>query len=124
MSQIGNIVQAALTGNLKEAILKTGVDQALAALISVVPIFGWPVINPLTRWALKKLISFLLDKTILGVNTVWIEVENKNEVDAVKKASAELQELPDNAPQEVVDEKVKAWEDAARDLIRIKTKRL
>ena len=109
-----------IRGPLEDAIVAAVTAQAIAALLVAAPWTGLPVLSGMIRFFISKIIKFFMDQTILGVNDVWIQVDNAGDVKAVKEATQQLKDLkPDSDPALIAAARA-AFEKAAGDLIRIK----
>lgn len=117
-------ISQTVDGALRQAIISTVVKQfsawVLKALPAWIPAF---LINPLMSWLIAPLMSWLvgklLDLTILGINEAWIKVTTDINVQAVKDASAALQNLPTDATPAQVQAAQDAFDTAAGNLITI-----
>lgn len=113
-----------LLGPYKDTIIKLVVKQVIehlvkkAAWISLAPV-NWILVQILT-----KIFSIALEKTILGINMVAIEIEYRGEVKTFKKILEEAK----NTPKEDVEKSHEIEErliESGRELIRLfDTKRL
>lgn len=117
-------VSKSVDGALRQAIISTVVKQFTAWILKSLPVWlPLSIANPLISWIVAPLMSWLvgklLDLTILGVNEAWIKITTDINVQAVKDASATLQNLPADATPAQVQAAQDAFDTAAGNLITI-----
>ena len=113
-----------LTDTAKELLLQQLRKQIMQGLVKRLALFGLPLVNPIVSFVVGWVLEIALEKTVLGLNLLWIEIENEREKRAYEEAFDDLKKLPQDPDPQELERQRKKFEDAARDLIRIRTQRL
>lgn len=113
-----------LSDAARAVLLRQLSQQIMAALKSRLPFFSWPVINPLILWLVTYILDLAIEKTVLGLNLAWIEMDNIKERNRYFEALDRLKKLEEHSSDDRKKQIIDEFEDSARDLIRIRVKRL
>ena len=116
--------QKILTDAAKSLLISQLKKQIMAGLVKRLAFFAMPIVNPVMTFVIGWVLEIALEKTVLGLNLLWIEIENEREKKAYEDAFEDLKKLPEDPDPEELERQRRKFEDAARDLIRIRTKRL
>src|ERR1044071_6652909 len=126
MSETSKRVSDAVRPVLVDVLTK----QALAALIAI-PGFGWifalPVVSPVVRDIIEKIISWAVDETAVGLSLLWIQVDLAYEVKSAEDARDKLKRMLDEpkAYTEVEQKQIEEYFDETTiNLIQLGIKRL
>lgn len=116
-----------VSDELKSALIKTAVSQALKMAVTKLPFLALPIINPIVAFVIQKLVEFLVAETALGLSLLWITLDMQYEVDSVEKARARLIDMLDNPVKYSEGEMLgieEEFDEAALDLIQLSIRRL
>lgn len=115
------MARAKILDPFKATIINVLVKQVMVALVAKLPFLSFGPLGYVASFFLSKLIGFILENTILGINLGIIEVTVNAEVIGLNK----LLEKAKNLPEDKKDELPKIEEEiinAVRDLISIRDK--
>lgn len=88
-------------------------------LITHIPIFAWPVVNPLATYLFGKLVSVIIEKTVLGANFLAIDFRSAKDAEKLNEAVKEAKEAVRLNDEKKIEESSQKIIDASRDLIRL-----
>lgn len=71
-----------------------------------------------------QIIAIGLENTILGINLIWIDLENKRETKQYLNALNKLKSVTDNTDETFKQKALDEFKKSARDLIRLNMRRL
>lgn len=113
---------AGLTDDLKKVIVTKLIEQVMAWLAKQAPWVAWPVINPIVQMVVGEFVSYLVDRTVVGLTVLWVIVDLQFELADVEKATARLKDMLDN-PEKYTEDQVneisKQFDDRAIELIHL-----
>lgn len=95
---------------------KEAANWVIKALVAKSSFFAGWLISPILGWVVPMIIDVLYDKGALGVNWLWIIVENKSELKDVIKSKENLRAVLLGGGDYTKAEQ--EFDDAAEDLIR------
>lgn len=72
---------------------KKAAEEVIKLLIAKMPFLGSWFFNPIIGWLVPIIIDVLYDKAALGINFLWITVENSAELNAAIKTRDELKAI-------------------------------
>src|SRR5437870_2016858 len=116
-----------VSDELKAALIKTAVSQALKMAVTKLPFLALPIINPIVAFIIQKLVEFLVQETALGLSLLWIRLDLSYEVDNVNKTTARLKEMLESPAlySELEQQKIEEeFDEAAIELIQLSIRRL
>jgi hypothetical protein len=102
---------------IREALISKVKAQAMGHLISKVPLFALPIINPITGLALGYLLRFLIENTLIGANILLIEIDVNADVSNLEKAAKIAREAYLSKKKEAIQKADEDLINAARDVI-------
>lgn len=68
-------------------------EEVIKLLVAKSPFFASWFVNPILSWIVPIVIDVLYDKAALGINFIWIAVENSAELNAAIKTRDELKAI-------------------------------
>lgn len=108
---------------LKNLFFEVALKSLEEKLISLAPLLGWPVINPVFLFIMNKIASLFYDELTNVVQFVeidWeVEKEKKAYQDALKKLEDEINKPKDQRDETAIERERLNTRDRLRDLIRI-----
>jgi len=108
------------------SIIKLATKELITRLIAQGATWlSWPIVGPIASFIIEKVLTEAYDGTALGLNLLWISVENSKELKSAIKTKENLKRLLDG---EGLPDEVKKAEDefdkATDDLVRHRTDRI
>lgn len=118
MAKLVNIMKDT-TRAIRDALIKVIAEEAMAFFIKKASFLSWGPLANLAGELLTRLLRFLFDYTILGINLLAVEFITDARVSDLKDAIKRAKALKADATKEEMDAIDKKLEDAARKLIGI-----
>lgn len=108
-------MEEVLKGTIKDLIVK----QLMTYLVSKLPFLAFPIINPLASFLLSKLVTVIIEKTILGANFLAIDYSIDRDLEEMQDAVKEAKKAVQSNDEKAIEESSQKLIEASRDLIRI-----
>jgi len=105
----------------EEVAIDLTVKFLMGLIVSRLPFMSFPLLRIPLKYFLNWVISKGFEFLINGVNYIWISIENDGEVEKVEEKFKEMKNAPD---KETRKKKEKEYDEAAIDLIRLRTEHL
>lgn len=101
---------------------KEAASYVIKALVARLPFLGTWFMNPIIGFLVTEVIDILYDKGALGINWLWIIIENNIELNAAIKSRIALKEILKAGGN--YEEAEENFDEATDDIIRRRHKRL
>jgi hypothetical protein len=75
---------------LTAALKKLAKDEVVKLIVAKAPFFAGSIMNPLLGWFVSIVIGVLYDKGALGINWMWISLDNNKELKEALKSKEKL----------------------------------
>lgn len=103
---------------IKDLVRDVLVKAAIKKLIAVAPLFGLPVLNPLTVYLVGKLFEVIYDEVAMIIALTKIDIDVQHEKEAYEKAAEELKKKLETQDEESIQKAKEEFKRRLGDLIR------
>jgi len=109
-----------ISDKARDLITKEIRSQIMSYIVSKIVFFSLPIINPIASFLIGIIVKIAINKTILGLNILLIDINNSTEKRVFNNSLKRLKAINENTSDEDTEKALKDFRDSARRVIKLK----